>query len=248
MTTYRKYWFMTGALAAVATYAIYQGLVGWAMLKFPDTVIQLICLAVITIFLYAYLIDGLSTTKLIANNEYSFQRIMRGEEVNVHDSIVALELAKAQHRANRGRSGGQKDFGTLVDLRGDSAAKKLTSIVGDIDQIRNLLFFLGFCFTLLSIVGGIGMQTLPTNPEESKTFAFNILRALGYSYLPASVSVVSGTILLQLGYMLHKQASELVSDFEDVLYDVVFLGGPLNDSSLVSIKLTMMESVDVQTS
>lgn len=225
MTAYRYFWFITALLVGATIYAVSEGLIGWALAKFPELQGQLISVLILAIFLYAYAFEGYLAARLLLVNDQATGSVTRGEQSPlVGGTEVQSILRRAMYLRSAGTQKGQTDFSVLFNLMSERFDSSITAALVRIDTIRVFLFFAGLLFTVIGIVQGFASQQYPTNPEEAKLFSFTIIKALGLAYLPATECLGSTLILFVLSNTLQSQAAMLKERFDEMLYNVTFIG------------------------
>ena len=226
MKASRQYWLLTGLLLAGALYALQAGFVGWALIKFPALQVQVITVGVIAVFLHSYVVHGYGAAKLLSLNEHALLAVLENRDsVREFDkTAVAQLLAKAKQLRGKGVAVEQRDFSELFKMLKYSFEDKMNADIERIDKLRTKLLFTMLFFTVVAIVQGFASQLYPTNAEESKLFSFNIISALGYSYVPAAECLGASIVLLTLSHLLQDSASTLTERFGEVLYEATFLG------------------------
>lgn len=246
-SAYRQYWLLTAFLLSVTIYGLYMGVVGWALLKFPDIPTQLSFGFILAVFLYAYGF-GHRAAKELSQSERALDLLSRGVPSLGKLSAVEECLAEAMQLRQQGRDNGQTNFAILYDRIEDRFDGSVTEDIGRIDTIRVFLFFVGLLFTLIGVVQGFASQQFPTNPEEAKMYSFTIIKALGLAYLPAAACMGSTLVLFVLSNVLQSRASRLISDFGNMLYRVAVLGKSTKNAEMGQSTLELRRVINAQAS
>jgi biopolymer transport protein ExbB/TolQ len=184
--------------------------------------VQWVFVCILAIFAFTYGKTGHRAARTISYSEHAVDMLNRNIPL-IGQSDVRECLAEAIVRRERGFAKGQTDFGTLFELTREKIRDRLMTDVDRIENVRTLMFFIGLFCTIIGIIQGFALQLLPTNPEESKVYAFTIIKALGLAYLPGAGCIGSALLFHVLGIMLQTRASALLSRFDDVLYSVILL-------------------------
>lgn len=209
MSIYQKYWIFTSLLILAVVYALYAGIIGWTMEKFPDIQGQLIAIGILTLFLYVYGIQGHRVVKLLSQN---IRTIEEAEACHCLAEVVDI----------RSRVG-EVNLGFLYDYSLGQFSRMLFARIRPIRDTFLFFFLLGVAVALLGIVQGYGYLLPPTSPEEAKLYSSTILKALGMAYLPALVGASSALILYPLLTTLESQTEALIGRFDKVLFETIFL-------------------------
>jgi hypothetical protein len=222
LNVYRQYWLTTALLLAGVIFAVEQGGGSWILQKFPDPIVQICLLIVFVVFLYAYYSAHGVARELAASSE-AFAVFHQKGTVNldtVFGSVVGetIQLRDEHAKAKVG------EFALLYQRACDQVADRLEAGINHIDGIRVFLFFLGLTITLMGMVAGFAYMSIPADAEQAKQFAFNIIKALGLAYLPATSCMLAGLVLYIITHWQRNRVSEVLERFDATLYRVAVLG------------------------
>lgn len=226
MNAYSKYWILAGVLIAAVAYAVHSGLIGWFLVKYPDLHVQLMCLAIIVIFLRTYLVDGHRSARMLYMNEKALSD-------NLHSGIplpasrrtvVDLVLCETIDLHQEGKEAGQVSFDSLVDMQRDVFEHDLTAGLNLVEMLRNFLFLIMLAFAISGVVMGFSQLLSPTNPEEAKVFTSTIIHALGIAYVPALECIVGFGVLYVLSCILQIHSESLIRDCAKPIYRAAHFG------------------------
>jgi len=231
MNAYRRYMALTAVVASAAIYALWHGVVGWGIQKFPDIPTQIVVAGVAVVFIYAYTVLGHRAALLASRNESSLMLFDSNAVVNGASESFDL-LKKAATLRNKGVGVNQRDFSLLYELTHEELEGELKAPIESIDAARIFLFFAGLTFTVIGIVQGFASQGIPSNPEEAKIYSFTIIKALGLAYLPTATCIGTSLVLYVLSYQLQQDIGRVLRRFDAILYRVAILG----EQELVGLK------------
>ncbi|HUO50079.1 MAG TPA: hypothetical protein VMU25_00690 [Candidatus Paceibacterota bacterium] len=223
---YRQYWMLTTLLLCAAVFAAYEGFFAWGYQKFPELTVQLVFLAIMALFCWAYVVIGHTAARDVSHNERMLDLLKRNIVLAVDTGTdLEVSLKEAYEMRHMMATTGQRDgLGLMLERVQKKFEDRLMQGVSRIDTVRIFLFFFGLFCTLIGIVQGFASQQIPTNPEEAKLYSFAIIKALGLAYVPATACIGSTLILYVLSVSLQQRIGEIVEGFEDLAFRVVVLG------------------------
>ena len=102
MNVYRKYWILTSLLLVALVYGVYSGLIGWFMLKFPALQGQVISIGIIAVFLWAFLVHGHQSAKLLTETTNALSMLSRARRP-AYMSAKAMRITSSRRPVAGGK-------------------------------------------------------------------------------------------------------------------------------------------------
>jgi len=241
MTAYRSFWVITAILLSLVLFGYDQGMLAWFLEKFSGTGVRVGSAIILGIFLFGFGVIGHRAGLRLSHDEEATSRLEQLIPAGMPDDgkveVVRGLLKEGLNGLNETAVGkclialGER-VRTMIALnttepvsRGlfqDDFENRLADEIDLLEAIRTLLFFIGLLGTVVGIIIALVGQIIPSTPDETKLFSFNMIQGMGLAYVTTMLGISSGVVLYILETIYKMHAMVIARRFGDKMFRIVF--------------------------